>query len=637
MPNKQFQRCPYCLERNDVSVYVHGQRASCKRCGLKFEVDREAISNDRVSRPDHAPQTEAPSSPGSPSPAGKPGAKQVPISSDQLFLTPPERPKAPPPLEPAPKAPQQAPPKADAAAVRPSIPGYDCMELLGRGGMGEVWKARQRSLNRIVAIKVLSSSLAVEPDFVRRFERESAALAALAHPHIVTIYDRGAVNNLWYFVMEFVEGRSLRDRVHEVHPSRAELLRLLSQVARAVEHAHKRGVIHRDLKPENVLIDHAGNVKVADFGLAGMSEVGRSSLTMTAVAMGTAHYMAPEQRRDAKNVDGRADIYSLGVMFYEMLCSEIPAGKFPTPKEKLPDLDARLDALIMRMLDQDPERRPGKAGEVADAIDVMLHIPAKAAPPPAPVVIRSQRAPIQSMFGQLRNAPGKQAMLVGAAFLLVIAVGVAIAHVGGATGVPLQAKIDRPSPGKATIAFGEGAAGTLLAEGDGWNARDGELVRTAQKGDPKLDTRAWVQGLTLDLDSAGVEADVDMDGQGVADAPAFAEVVFRKGAHDVTERVALTEEMIPLLLSSDPAHPTPQRIEGAHDSVTKGHRYHLVLNMQKDRASGLVDKKTTGPTSIPGMGGGGARVGFGCQVALCRFSNVKISGVSETPAVAAQR
>jgi serine/threonine-protein kinase len=237
--------------------------------------------------------------------------------------------------------------------------------------MGEVWLARQVSLGRRVAVKVLPPRLARDPEFVTRFEKEATALAALSHPNIIQIIDRGVSGEHYYFVMEYVEGRSLREVMRELTPS--EALRVALQVARAIECAHDKVIIHRDLKPENILLDGRGHVKVADFGLAGIRRPdSRLQLTATAVAMGTLNYMAPEQRRDAKNVDGRADLFSFGVVLYEMLTGELPVGRFKLPSERVPGLDARVDEVVARLLENEPEARYSRAAEVCQALEALV-------------------------------------------------------------------------------------------------------------------------------------------------------------------------------------------------------------------------------------------------------------------------
>lgn len=251
------------------------------------------------------------------------------------------------------------------------IPGYKLLQLVGKGGMGEVHQATQLSLQRTVAVKLLKGELAKDEQFVGRFEKEGAALATLRHPQIVSIVDRGNSGDTYYLVMEFVDGPSLRERMRdpEFDASRALVTMLL--VAKAIEYAHGRGVIHRDLKPENILFDEqAGGIpKVTDFGLAGLDETHshQRNLTQTHVSMGTASYMAPEQAVDAKSAGPRADVYSLGVMLYETLTGELPVGQFDPPTMKKPGLDKRIDGIVSRCLKPAPEDRyPSVSALIAD-------------------------------------------------------------------------------------------------------------------------------------------------------------------------------------------------------------------------------------------------------------------------------
>jgi len=245
------------------------------------------------------------------------------------------------------------------------LAGYRVEKVLGRGGMAVVYKATQLSLNRPVAIKTLPKHLASSPAFVTRFNREAGALAALNHPNIINIIDRGVEQDLYYFVMEFVDGEDLQARLKRERPSPAEAVQILRQVLAALDYAHKRGVIHRDIKPGNIMIDRNGTVKVTDFGiahLAGGQDTG-FGLTMAGAQMGTVNYMAPEQRTDAAHVDGRADLYAVGVVLYEMLTGQLPLGAFDPPEG-----DPRLTAAIMRALKQDPKARFASAQEMAAAL-----------------------------------------------------------------------------------------------------------------------------------------------------------------------------------------------------------------------------------------------------------------------------
>jgi len=261
-----------------------------------------------------------------------------------------------------------------------SIPGYRLEYLLGRGGMGEVHKATQLSLSRPVAVKLLSTELSKDEGAVARFEREAAAMATLSHPNIVTILDKGFAGQTYYIVMEYIDGPSLREVLCEPGFEPMSALKLFHNICQAVAYAHTRGVIHRDLKPENILIDkHAGNIpKVMDFGLAGLTKDGKASpkllnLTQSYMAMGTAAYMAPEQQTDARSADQRADIFSLGILLYEILIGQPPPrGVCSLPSEQKPFLDKRLDSIVSRCLKHEPSQRFASVEELMEAIAPLL-------------------------------------------------------------------------------------------------------------------------------------------------------------------------------------------------------------------------------------------------------------------------
>ena len=231
----------------------------------------------------------------------------------------------------------------DAPSLEPlaeALPAYEVQVLIGQGGMGAVYRARHRKLDRLVAIKVLRplelSEPALAADFTERFEREARVLAKLDHPHIVRIYDFGrseSPETFFYLVLEYVDGASLRELMGDGRLSAKEVLELIPQVCEALQTAHGHGIIHRDIKPENILVDSKGRVRIADFGLAklrGLEPEGMG-LTVSQQAFGSAHYVAPEQLRSAGQVDHRADLYSLGVVVYEMLTGELPLGRFAAP------------------------------------------------------------------------------------------------------------------------------------------------------------------------------------------------------------------------------------------------------------------------------------------------------------------
>ncbi len=254
--------------------------------------------------------------------------------------------------------------------LAPLFPQLEIQELLGKGGMGAVYKARQPGLDRVVAVKILPSEISHDPKFIERFQREARALAKLNHPHIVTVYDFGQTGGLCYIVMEFVDGANLRQVIRKQTLTAAEALKIVPQICEALQFAHDEGVVHRDIKPENVLIDKRGRVKIADFGLAKLlgPEGSDQSLTATQQVMGTLRYMAPEQMQGARAVDHRADIYSLGVVFYELLTGELPMGKFAPPSKKV-EIDVRLDEVVLRALEQEPEQRYQHASDVKTDIE----------------------------------------------------------------------------------------------------------------------------------------------------------------------------------------------------------------------------------------------------------------------------
>ena len=268
------------------------------------------------------------------------------------------------------------------------FPQFEIVEMLGKGGMGAVYKARQPNLDRYVALKILLPEVGKDPAFAERFMREARALAKLNHPSIVAVYEFGEVDGLYYFVMEYVDGANLRQTLAAGGLTPPEALAIVPQICDALQFAHDAGVVHRDIKPENILIDKQGRVKVADFGLAKLLGVDRENssvekpftLTGTHQVMGTLHYMAPEQMQGSSAVDHRADIYSLGVVFYEMLTGELPIGRFEPPSKKV-QIDVRLDEVVLRSLESEPDRRYQHASEVKTEVESIAD--ANDAPHPA--------------------------------------------------------------------------------------------------------------------------------------------------------------------------------------------------------------------------------------------------------------
>lgn len=244
------------------------------------------------------------------------------------------------------------------------LPNFDFEEHIGRGGASVVWKARERVLNRHVAIKFLRN-VRNDAKFVERFTREAHVMAQLNHPNIVTLFSFGRTrSNHCYLVMEMVDGVHLGELVSKGPLDVADALSITHEVCVAVRHAHDAGFMHRDIKPGNVLIDRRSRIKVGDFGLARMStDTSTSRLTRHGWAVGTPHYIAPEQARGDGTEDRRADIYSIGVMLYQMLTGELPRGIFGSPSSKR-KLDRRLDTIVMKALQEEPDRRYQNVSEL---------------------------------------------------------------------------------------------------------------------------------------------------------------------------------------------------------------------------------------------------------------------------------
>lgn len=252
---------------------------------------------------------------------------------------------------------------------------YKILDVLGQGGMGTVYKARQISLNRLVAVKILPTQLADDDQFLSRFQREAATLATLDSPYVVQVIGKGNDQGFYYFVMEFVNGRDLAQILKEEEPSYEDKLRYLLDICRGLEYAHDQGVIHRDIKPANILVKHSGEVKITDFGLARIAAGANqhvTELTVTEMVMGTVKYMAPEQKSDSKRVDHRADIYSLGVMIYEIFTGREPSGRFALPTEIDKSLDPRLDYLVDKALQSEPDDRFDSISKVIEVLEAMV-------------------------------------------------------------------------------------------------------------------------------------------------------------------------------------------------------------------------------------------------------------------------
>ncbi|MCX8157239.1 MAG: serine/threonine protein kinase [Verrucomicrobiae bacterium] len=296
--------------------------------------------------------------------------------------------------------------------IAAAFPHLEIVGLIGRGGMGFVFKARQPHLDRWVALKLLPDKLARDPYFAERFNREGRVLAKLNHPNIVSVYDFGKTEEFYYLLMEYVDGVNLRQAMQTGRFSPTEALAIVPKICEALQYAHEQGVLHRDIKPENILLDARGRVKIADFGIAKVVGEERPPLTLTGTGatLGTPHYMAPEQLESPNQVDHRADIYSLGVVFYEMLTGELPIGRFAPPSARTP-VSSSVDEVVFRTLEKDRERRFQSALEVKTKVELLTASgSASVAARPLPVLLRETRgyistlAHIQSLAGRVCSA-----------------------------------------------------------------------------------------------------------------------------------------------------------------------------------------------------------------------------------------
>ena len=257
------------------------------------------------------------------------------------------------------------------AEIAAAFPDLEILGLIGHGGMSAVFKARQPRLDRVVALKVLPKSLAATPGFAERFNREGRVLARLSHPSIVTVHDFGESGGFAYLIMEFVDGVNLRQAMRAGRFTPEQALTIIPAICDALQFAHGQGVLHRDIKPENILLDSTGKVKIADFGIAKIiDDKGGDAmlLTQSGAKLGTAPYMAPEQIEQPASVDHRADIYSLGVVFYEMLTGELPLGRFAAPSEKAA-VGGNIDEIVFRALEKERARRQQSVDEFKTQVE----------------------------------------------------------------------------------------------------------------------------------------------------------------------------------------------------------------------------------------------------------------------------
>ncbi|MHB8792991.1 MAG: Stk1 family PASTA domain-containing Ser/Thr kinase [Thermoleophilia bacterium] len=478
---------------------------------------------------------------------------------------------------------------------------YEIIRRLGSGGMADVYLARDTQLGRQVAIKVLYKRYARDEEFVARFRREAQSAAALNHPHIVSIYDRGEAEDSYYIAMEYLEGRSLKDVINEEGPLEpARSIDYAEQMLRALQFAHENNVIHRDIKPHNIVINDRGQLKVTDFGIA---RAGSSpSVTETGSIIGTAQYLSPEQAK-GKAVEQSSDLYSLGIVLYEMLTGRVPfEGENPVaialkhlsdepvpPQALVPDIPDNLNAVVMRALAKDPrDRYPGAEEFLADLERCRQDLPV-VAPLPADDTARTSVISAAAVAAaaddtgvttvtrassanaeQKKSARRKKIIyaLIALIALIAIAAGVyllAFAQNAGAIEVPDVVGLERAQAEDAIRALK--LKPELEAEENSETVPAGRVIRQNPEKGAKLKENGIVR-LVISRGSSKV-AVPDIMGQ----TAAFAESKLREAGLNPDRQPDIFSETAPegSIISQDPAAGTPvQKGSSVKYVVSKG-------------------------------------------------------------------
>ncbi|HLL51956.1 MAG TPA: serine/threonine-protein kinase, partial [Myxococcaceae bacterium] len=517
------------------------------------------------------------------------------------------------------------------------------------------------------------------PEFVARFEKEATALAALSHPNVIQIFDRGMAGESAYFTMELVQGRSLRDVINAGRVAPQEALRIASQICRAIDYAHEQQIVHRDLKPENILLDGRGHVKVADFGLAGFrGPEDKGSITGTRVAMGTLNYMAPEQRRDARSVDGRADIYSLGVILYELLTGELPIGRFKLPSERDPSLDPRVDAIVSRTLEPEAEARFARAGEVAGLLEALLPSSSSAVPAtqggsgwsaPRPESGTSAAAPPPAHVSLVRSGVSGikvGLMVVGTLTVLGLLVKAPWAPVGGALpgGAKAPAVVFPPNTNRdlytemteevrpngqvaLTASFAPGAQELNAHAGD-WRVENGKLVVLQAGNDvdtQRLVPRLYLAGNYFVSDDLTLETEMSYEQLNYEDVleeghQHFAELALRLKGLQVSV-FAIPDVGMRLLwrytdaggkeVVGNSARDVDSLAYDERPTPPPGEPFKVKLSLRKQKggavlAEAFINGSRFARKLLPGLSGQVGKVALGCRNLRCEFSELVVVG-----------
>jgi serine/threonine protein kinase len=385
-----------------------------------------------------------------------------------------------------------------------NVGAYRIVEKLGQGGMATVYKAYHPALDRYVAIKVMHPAFLEDPNFLARFQREARIVAKLDHPHIIPIYDFAEHDGNPYLVIRFIEGETLKARIDRGPIEPQEILRIAQAVGEALTYAHGQGVLHRDIKPSNVLLTPEGGVYLADFGLARMAEAGESTLSRD-MMMGTPQYISPEQAKGIKKLDARTDVYSLGVVLYELLVGRAPFTAdtpyaivhdhiftpLPMPRELKPDLPESLERVLLKALAKEPDDRFQSAEELIAALESAIEPPAEPKPketvvvPPPSTIARQVEAPLSEAtkkLSEVKPKPQKRRWLwVVAIIAAVICLGASLCF-----GVRFLQKRAERRGGEAEADAGALCEEAQTARENGDFERALELYEAAAQADPQM-------------------------------------------------------------------------------------------------------------------------------------------------------
>ena len=373
---------------------------------------------------------------------------------------------------------------------------YELRELAGSGGMSSVYRAHDRLLERLVAIKVLHEQYSKDPEYVERFRREAQAIARLSHPNIVTVIDRGEHEGRQYIVFEHVAGENLKEAVQRLGPLPVgRALALAHQAARGLAFAHQHGVVHRDVKPHNVLIDTEGTAKVTDFGIA--RSVGREDgITETGTVLGTSDYLAPEQAA-GQRVDACSDQYSLGALLYELLAGDVPYpapnvvtaamrhlnDPVPSIRSVRPEISPRVDAMVRRAMAKRPEDRYPTTDALIAALEAcILEERQEGAADDGQTEVFQRPSPVSAGRRHGPRGPGVRWLAIALGLVLIAAaVSIGILSTRDGNGLPIVGDDDTANPAQVRI---QALADYDPPAGGGDGAEHPEAVSRATDGDP---------------------------------------------------------------------------------------------------------------------------------------------------------